>query len=70
MTLRMKEGMNMKKHQESFDQIVERIEQIIETLEPGKRYFPGDILAKANVKNPTNTITDATQMLMHKYGIG
>lgn len=61
----------MKKHQnESFDKTLERIERIIENLEPGKRYFPGEIMKKANVKNPTNAIADATQMLMHKYGIG
>lgn len=61
----------MKKHQnESFEQIIERIEQIIENLEPGKRYFPSEIMKRANVKYPTNAIADATQMLMHKYGIG
>ena len=63
--------MKMKKHQnETFEQIIERIERIIENLEPGKKYFPGEIKKRANVKNPTNAIVDATQMLMHKYGIG
>ena len=61
----------MKKHQnETFEQIIERIERIIENLEPGKKYFPGEIMKRANVKKPTDAIADATMMLMHKYGIG
>lgn len=61
----------MKKHQEeNFGQIIERIEQIIENLEPGKRIFPSEIMKRAKVKKPTDAIADATMMLMHKYGIG
>lgn len=66
----LKEGMKMKKHhKDTFEQELEKIEEIIENLEPGEETTPGDIMAKANVKNRTSALNEATIMLIRKYGI-
>ena len=60
----------MKKHRkDTFTQELEKIEQIIENLEPGTAIAPGEIMDKANVKNRTSALDEATLMLIRKYGI-
>lgn len=46
---------------------LEKIEQRIERLEPGKAVRLGDITK--NIKGQKNEITQATIMLLQKYGI-
>ena len=60
----------MKKHRkDTFDKELEKIEEIIENLEPGEEPTPGEIMAAANVKNRTSALNEATLMLIRKYGI-
>ena len=60
----------MKKHRKNtFTQELEKIEQIIENMEPGENATPGEIMTKANVKNRTSALDEATLMLIRKYGI-
>lgn len=48
---------------------LERIEQIIESLESGGVVNVDDITAKAEMANPSRPIRSATMMLLKKYGI-
>lgn len=48
-----------------FEEAIERIEAIIEALEPGKEIRLQDIIGK----NADRSITKATIMLLKKYGI-
>lgn len=58
----------MKKRKNHFDEALETIEGIIETIEPGKTIRLNDIATKANV-TMTSAIKEATIMLLSKYGI-
>lgn len=58
----------MKKRQKNFDEALDTIEGIIETIEPGVTIRLNDIATKANV-TMTSAIKEATIMLLRKYGI-
>lgn len=58
----------MKKRQNNFDEALDTIEGIIETIEPGNTIRLNDIATKANV-TMTSAIKEATIMLLRKYGI-
>lgn len=58
-----------KHHKDTFEKELEQIEQVIENLEPGEETTLGEIMAKANVKNRTSALNEATIMLIRKYGI-
>lgn len=60
---------NMKKHRmDTYGLNLEKIEMIIEELEPNSDLRPEDIMKMAGVK-PTPEMAEATLMLMLKYGI-
>lgn len=58
----------MKKRQNHFDEALENIEGIIETIDTDKPIRLSDIEKKANV-TMTSAIKEATIMLLRKYGI-
>lgn len=58
----------MKKRQNHFDEALETIEGIIETIDTDKPIRLSDIEKKANV-TMTSAIKEATIMLLRKYGI-
>ncbi len=59
----------MKKHRmDTYGLNLEKIEGIIETMEPNHDLRPEDIMKLAGVK-PTPAMAEATLMLMLKYGI-
>ncbi len=59
----------MKKHRmDTYGQNLEKIERIIEEMEPDSDLRPEDIMKKAGVKQSPE-MTEATLMLMLKYGI-
>ena len=49
----------------TFEEVIERIEEIIEAMEPDKVVHLRDIIGK----NADRAITKATVMLLKKYGI-
>lgn len=58
----------MKKHQHhDFEEILERIEEKIQRIEPDTTIRVSDITGKLAYKN--DEVTDATIMLLEKYGI-
>lgn len=58
------------KHQPTtYEEALERLEQIIERIEPGRAVLVGDIVKKAKVKCHDKGIETATIMLLEKYGI-
>ena len=59
----------MKKHRmDIYGLNLEKIERIIEEMEPDSNLRPEDIMEKAGVKQ-TPAMAEATLMLMLKYGI-
>ena len=48
---------------------LERIEQIVEGIEPGDVVRISAIMTKANIANPSKTIISETAMMLKKYGI-
>lgn len=58
----------MKKRQNNFDEALDTIEGIIETIDTDKPIRLSDIATKANV-TMTSAIKEATIMLLRKYGI-
>lgn len=60
--------MKNRHHLNQFDEALETIEGIIETIEPGMTIRLNDIATKANV-TMTSAIKEATIMLLRKYGI-
>lgn len=58
----------MKKRQNNFDEALDTIEGIIETIDTDKPIRLSDISTKANV-TMTSAIKEATIMLLRKYGI-
>lgn len=58
----------MKKRQINFDEALDTIEGIIETIDTDKPIRLSDIATKANV-TMTSAIKEATIMLLRKYGI-
>lgn len=48
---------------------LERIEQIVESIEPDVAVRISAIMAKANIANPSRIIISATAMMLKKYGI-
>lgn len=62
--------MKVQKHQaNTFEETLEKIEQIIEDIEPGMTVRISDITAMAKVVHKNNAIISATKMLLNKYGI-
>lgn len=62
--------MKEQNHRNHFDDTIEKIEQIIEGIEPGTTISIGDIAAKVNVPNTDKAMKKATIMLLKKYGVG
>lgn len=62
----------MKKHQHhtnTFEETLEKIEQIIECVDPDMTVRISDITGMAKVEQKNNAIISATKMLLNKYGI-
>ena len=60
--------MKHRKHQNTFEDTMEAIEGIIETIDMDKPIRLSDIEKKANV-TMTSAIKEATIMILRKYGI-
>ncbi len=61
--------MKKQNHRNQFDETIEKIEQIIEGIEPGTKASIGEIGTKANVQKMDNAVKNATIMLLKKYGV-
>lgn len=61
--------MKKQNHRDQFDDTIEKIEEIIEGIEPGAKASIGDIAMKANVLKMDNAVKNATIMLLKKYGV-
>ena len=56
-------------HHNQFDETIEKIEQIIESIEPETAISISDIAAKVNMVKMDSAVKTATIMLLKKYGI-
>ena len=61
--------MKKQNHRNQFEDTIEKIEEIIEGIEPGAAINIGDIATKANVLKMDNAVKNATIMLLKKYGV-
>lgn len=62
--------MKESKHQpDTYETALEKIEQIIENIDPGKTVSITEITEGIKVSGQSNEITKATIMLLKKYGI-
>jgi hypothetical protein len=53
----------------TYESALERIEQMIEAIDPGETVKVSDITSRIKLADQTNEITKATIMLLNKYGI-
>lgn len=65
-----KKGANgMKHHPDTFETVLEQLEQIVENIEPGSTIKLADIIDRFNKENGSGEVTKAAIMLLKKYGI-
>lgn len=62
--------MKKQNHRNQFDDTIEKIEQIIEGIEPGTTANINGIAEKANVPKEDKAVKKAIIMLLKKYGVG
>lgn len=62
--------MKKQNHRNQFDDTIEKIEQIIEGIEPGTTASINGIAEKANVPKEDKAMKKAIIMLLKKYGVG
>jgi hypothetical protein len=61
--------MKKQNHRNQFDDTIEKVEQIIEGIEPGATFRLVDIARMVNMAKMDSATKNATFMLLEKYGI-
>jgi hypothetical protein len=62
--------MKERKHQtDTYEAVVEQLEQIIENIDPNAKVLVSDITGQIKLTGRNSEITKATIMLLKKYGI-
>ena len=59
----------MKHHPDTFEKVLEQLEQIVENIEPGSTIKLADIVDRFDKENRSGEVTKAAIMLLKKYGI-
>lgn len=59
----------MKHHPDTFETVLEQLEQIVENIEPGSTIKLADITGRFDNEKRLGDITKAAIMLLKKYGI-